>query len=304
MHRSTRICALSVVAAFALSACGASNDPLASTDNNTSGTGQIVVGSANFPENQLLAEIYAGALSKAGLNVTTRLNIGGREVYMGALKDGSVSVIPEYTGNLAKYLNKDAEISTPKEAIDSLKKSLPEGLAALEPSQAENKDAVVVTKETANIHHLTSIEDLAPLAGDMILGGPPEWAQRPDGLQGLTKQYGLNFKEFKPLDSAGALTVTALKNGQVDAANLFTTDPQITANNFVVLKDPKNLFGSQQITPLVSADIAKNEKATQGLNKVSAALSTEDLTKEVAKVVIDKRNASDVAKEWLTAHGF
>lgn len=301
--------AAGTVAALVLAACGGGGDPLAEQSGDegagaTSTAGEVVVGSANFPENQLLAEMYAGALESAGVNVTTRLNIGGREVYMGALQDASIGVIPEYTGNLAKYLDSEADISNPETALNSLQKALPDGIEALNPSAAENKDAVVVTQETAQTEGLASISDLRGKSENMVLGGPPEWAERPDGVQGLERVYGLTFKEFRPLDSAGALTVTALKNGQVDAANLFTTDPQIPANGFVILGDPENLFGTQQVVPVVRSDVAGNQQAVDALNKVSAALTTAGLTQEVAKVVIDKQDAATVAQEWLKVNGF
>lgn len=303
----TLIASGAVLAALSLAACGAGSDPLATTTSQpTQGAaGAVTVGSANFPENQLLAEIYAGALESAGVPVEKQLNIGGREVYLNALKDGSVDVLPEYTGNLATYLDPDnADIATAESALTSLKNALPDGLAVLQPAEAENKDSVVVTKETADRLGLATIEDLQGKAPEMVLGGPPEWAVRADGIKGLERVYGLTFKEFKPLDSAGALTVTALKNGQVDAANLFTTDPQIPANNFRVLEDTKNLFGTQQVIPLVRTDVAANQQAVDALDKVSGTLTTEGLTEYVGKVVIDNQDASAVAKEWLQANGF
>lgn len=310
MKRFTRLAAgsIAVLAALALASCGGGDDPLADQQSGDTSTGagsaEVVVGSANFPENQLLAEMYAGALKSAGVNVTTRLNIGSREVYLGALQDASIGVIPEYTGNLAKYVDNNADISDAAKAAESLRAALPEGLVALEPSQAENKDSVVVTAETAQAEGLKSVEDLQGKAADMVLGGPPEWAERPDGVKGLERVYGLTFKEFRPLDATGTLAVTSLKNGQVDAVNLFSTDPQIAANNFVVLEDTKNLFGAQQVVPVVRQDVADNQQAADALNKVSAALTTEGLTDEVAKVVIDKRDAAEVADEWLAANGF
>lgn len=292
------------LAALSLAACGAGNDPLQSEQGQTGGSGQITVGSANFPENQLLAEMYAGALESAGVQVNRQLNIGGREVYLTALEDGSVDVIPEYTGNLAKYVDPAADISEASTALASLQSVLPEGLAVLQPSQAENKDSVVVTGETAQALGLQTIEDLQGHAQNMVLGGPPEWAERPDGVQGLQRVYGLTFEEFRPLDSAGALTVTALNNGQVDAANLFTTDPQIPANDFRILEDTKNLFGTQQIVPLVRSEVTGNQAAVDAMNKVSGQLTTEGLTAEAAKVVIDNQDAATVAQEWLAANGF
>jgi osmoprotectant transport system substrate-binding protein len=135
-----------------------------------------------------------------------------------------------------------------------------------------------------------------------VLGGPPEWPSRANGVPGLASVYGLTFKEFKPLDVAGPLTVTALKNGQVQAANLFTTDPAIKANNFVVLDDPKSLFGAQNVIPVVSKAKA-SPTVTAALNAVSAKLDTDQLATLVTKVVVDKADASTVANDWLKANG-
>jgi osmoprotectant transport system substrate-binding protein len=309
MKRTTSLIATlaaTTVATFALTACGGGSDPLAkSSESAGSGAaagGSIVVGSANFPENELLADIYAGALEAKGVKVTTKLNIASRETYVPALKNGEINLIPEYTGNFPKYLDKDAVVTDEATAIESLTKALPDNLVALKPSKAQDKDSVVVTKDTATKYSLTSIEDLKPVAGEIVLGGPPEWKTRPDGVPGLERVYGLTFKEFKPLDAAGSLTVQALKNGQVQAANLFTTDPNIKANDFVVLEDPKSLFGAQNVVPVMSKDKATPE-VTAALDAVSAKLDTDTLATLVTKVVIDKKDASAVAEEWLKAQG-
>ena len=202
----------------------------------------MVVGSANFPESELLAEIYAGALKAKGVTVSTKLNIASRETYVPALENGEIDLIPEYTGGFSKYLSADADTSTEEAALASLKSLLPENLTALEPSAAQDKDSITVTRATADKYSLKTIEDLAPVAGEFVLGGPPEWKNRALGVPGLKKTYGLTFKDFKALDVAGPLTVQALKNGQVQAANLFTTDPSIKANDFVSLEDTKQLL--------------------------------------------------------------
>ena len=145
-------------------------------------------------------------------------------------------------------------------------------------------------------------EDLVPVAGELVLGGPPEWKERAAGIPGLKKTYGLEFKEFKPLDVAGPLTVQALKNGQVQAANLFTTDPAIKANNFVSLEDTKSFFGAQNVIPVLTKSKATPE-VSAALNAVSAKLDTDSLATLVTKVVVDKADAADVAAEWLKASG-
>lgn len=288
--------------AVALAGCGGSSDPLAGGSSG-SGSGEgIVVGSANFPENELLADIYAGALSHQGVKASTKLNIASRETYIPALEKGEINLIPEYTGNLARYFDKSASISDSTTAEASLRKALPEGLTALTPAPAENKDSMVVTRATAQQKKLKSISDLSSSASGMVLGAPPEFKTRVDGVKGLEREYGLTFKQFKPLDEAGPLTVQALKNGQVQVANLFSTDPNIAANDFVVLNDPKNLFGAQNIVPVMTASEA-SPQATKALNAVSAKLTTPVVQQLVEKVVIDKQDASAVAQAWLKSNG-
>ncbi|HQA15287.1 ABC transporter substrate-binding protein [Propioniciclava tarda] len=294
-----RIAAAGVLAALALAGCA--GNPMASSGAGASGE-SIVVGSANFPESELLADIYAEALKAKGVAVTTKLNIASRETYVPALKSGEINLIPEYTGNFAKYLNKDADVADEAKALAALRAALPDTLVALEPAKAQDKDAVVVTAATASKYSLTSIADLAPVAGQLVLGGPPEWPTRANGVPGLASVYGVTFKEFKPLDVAGPLSVQALKNDQVQATNLFTTDPSIKANGFVVLDDPKNLFGAQNVIPVITK--AKASDTVKGaLNAVSAKLDTDTLAGLVTKVVVDKKDASAVASEWLKAQG-
>ena len=122
----------------------------------------------------------------------------------------------------------------------------------LDKSAAEDKDAIVVTRETATQLNAKSIADLAPQCGNLVFGGPPEFQTRPDGIPGIQKTYNCSFKEFRSLDAGGPLTVAALKNGDVQAADLFTTDASIEANDFVVLDDPKNNFAAQNIVPLIN----------------------------------------------------
>ena len=180
--------------------------------------------------------------------------------------------------------------------------NFPENLTVLEMAKAEDKDAVVVTSATATKHKLTSIADLAPVAGQLVLGGPPEWATRATGVPGLEKVYGLKFKEFKALDVAGPLSVNALKNGQVDLVNLFTTQSAIAENDFVVLEDPKSLFAAQNIVPLINKDKA-SEAVKTALNAVSAKLDTDTLRDLVSKVEVDKADAADVAADYLKSIG-
>lgn len=317
MTRTTRtrtilLTGVTLAALTATTACGTSgstplDQPTGGTASGTAAAGtaaagSVVVGSANFPESELLMNIYAGALKAKGVNVSTRPNIGSRETYIPALQDGSINLIPEYTGVLLQYFDKQATATAPDEVYAALQKALPTGLTVLAKAAAEDKDSIVVTRDTATKNKLATIADLQPVAAQFVLGGPPEFAQRATGVPGLKRVYGLTFKEFKPLDVAGPLTVQALKNGQVQAANLFTTDPNVAANDFVALQDPKSLFAAQNVVPLVAQSAATDQVKT-ALDAVSATLDTPTLAELVKQVVIDKKDASAVAADFLSQKG-
>jgi osmoprotectant transport system substrate-binding protein len=302
MNRTRLVLATAfVTSALALSACGSGGDPLAAPAESPAASDTIVVGSADFAENALLAEIYAGALSAKGVKVTKRLNIGSRETYIPGLEDGSIDLIPEYSGVLMQYFDKKATATSSEDVYTALKAAVPAKLTVLEQSTAEDKDSVVVTKETADKYSLKSIADLKPVAKDLVLGGPSEWKTRPTGAPGLKKLYGVQFKSFKALDAGGPLTINALKKGTVQAADVFTTDPNIPANNWVVLEDPNSLFAAQNVLPLINKAKA-SETVTGALNAVSAKLTTPVLAELVKKVVLDKADPETVAKEFLSSN--
>ena len=303
MKRTTTLLAGAVAGLLLLSACGGS-DPLA-----PSGGGQapassdtIRITSADFPENRLLAEIYAQALEKGGVTVERDFGIGAREVYFPGLRDGSWDLVPDYTGVLLQYINKGATETAPDAVYNALKAQVPAPLQVLERSSAENKDAVVVTAETAQ-QYGRSLADYGPACGQLVFGGPPEFQTRPDGLPGIAETYGCTFREFRALDTGGPITVAALADGTVQAANLFTTDPTIEERGFVVLEDPQNNFAAQNVVPLINSAKATPE-VTEALNAVSAALTTEGLIELNRQLnAPDKPNVDTVAKDWLTTNG-
>ncbi len=288
--------ATALAATLAVSACG-SSDPLA--EDKPSGSSEtITVGSANFPESQLLAEIYAQALEAKGVTVDRQLDLGSREKYMDGLKDGSIDLIPEYSGVLLQFFNKQAAEVEAEEVYTALQAALPENLTVLDKAEAEDKDAIVVTKETADKWKLKSIEDLVPHCGEVVFGGPPEIQERPDGTPGIKETYGCTFKSFSALEP-GAITTKALLDNTVQAADIFTTDAAIEANNLVVLEDPKNNFAAQNVVPLINKDKA-SDAVKEALNAVSAKLDTKTLLDLNSRLnAPDKPEYADVAKEWL-----
>jgi osmoprotectant transport system substrate-binding protein len=291
---------------LALTACGADSDPLAAdNDGGSAAPGTVTVGSANFAESELLAEIYSQALEAKGVQVKRQFNIGARELYLKALQDGSIDLLPEYNGALLSALSTGGApegVSTPADVLAALKKVLPAGTEVLEQAAAEDKDTLTVTQATATKHNLKTIEDLKPVAGQLTIGAGPEWQERFQGLKGLKEVYGVEFKEFKPLDAGGPLTVNALLKGQIDVGNIFSTDSSITTNKFVVLADPKNLYLAENIIPLIRST-ANNPTVSGALNAVSAKLTTENLTTTLAKVQVDKQDTAAVAKAWLSENG-
>jgi osmoprotectant transport system substrate-binding protein len=292
-------------AALTLTACGDSDDALTTgpAGGETSAAGTITVGSANFPENVLLAEMYAGVLEAAGVSVEKRLNIGAREVYIPALQDGSIDLVPEYNGALLTYFAEgDVEATDSESVYAALQEALPEGLSLLLQSPAEDKDTLTVTQATADRLQLRTIADLQGKSQDLVIGGGPEFRTRRQGLVGLEEVYGLTFKEFRPLDVGGPLTVGALEEGEVDVANLFSTDSSITTKGFVTLEDPENLFLAENVVPVIDSD-KLTPQVSEALDGLSSALTTEKLTTELAKVQVDKRAPEQVAQEFLRAEG-
>ena len=307
MSRIYRGAAVGLAAALGLTlaACGSSSsksssNPLASS---SAAKGTVVVGSANFPENELLAEIYAQALEAKGVKVTRRFNIGAREVYYPQVVSGAITVMPEYNGALlTTSVDPTSTAVTTAQVNAALTAKLPTSVKILNSSSAQDKDSITVTAATASKDHLTSISNLTPYATTMVIGGPPEFKTRADGIPGLKKVYGLTFKQFQPLDEAGPVTVASLKSGKVQAADLFTTDPSILLNHFVVLQDPKNLFAAQNVTPLVYKN-GVNTTTVNALNAVSAKLTTADLLQMDKLIGVNKEDYATVAKNWLSQNG-
>lgn len=308
LRTRTALAALLAAAVLPLAACGSSENPLSpaqpGSTGGSAGTGgsggtSVTIGSADFPESALLGEIYAQALEAKGITVKRQFNIGNRETYLKAIEGGEINVIPEYTGSLTNYFDPKVTATNPDEVYATLKTKLPAGLTVLAKSAAEDKNSLVVTKETATEWSLKAIPDLVAHQGELTIAAPPEFRTRQQGLVGLKEVYNLVPKEFRPL--AAQATVGALQNGQVKAANIFSTDPSISANGFVVLEDPKLLFGSDNVVPLVSDKVAGQVQAP--LDAVSAKLDTPALADMVKQVVVDKKDAAVVAKAWLSSIG-
>ena len=266
----------------------------------------IAVGSFAFNESVIVAEIYAQALEAEGFEVERRLNLGNREVVKPALESGEVDLVPEYVGTLAGFLGatptSDSE-STWNDAKAAFEES---GVTLLQFSPAQDKNAYVVTAETAAEYSLSTVSDLQPVAGELIFGGPPECPEREFCLIGLSEVYGLEFAEFTPLDAAGPITIAALDGGEIDVALLFTTSGIIADRGWVSLEDDMGLNPAENLVPAIRTDVveAYGDDLTNLLNRVSEALTTEDLTEMNKRADIDQEDPAALATEWLIDNGF
>jgi osmoprotectant transport system substrate-binding protein len=296
------------IAALLLTACGGNNDPLAGSSAQPSGAasssagGEIVVGSADFTESKILAEIYSQALKAKGMQSSTKLGIGSREIYIKALQDQSISVVPEYTGNLLTNFDANATATTGEEVEKALPEALPSGLKVLSSSAAVNQDVYVVTKEYAEKNGIASLEDLKKIASGATLGGPPELEKRAYGPPGLEKIYGAKFKAFKPYAKYPP-KISDLDSNKIQVATFFTTDAVISEKGYVQLEDPQSMILPQNVIPLVREDVASNSTASSALDAVQAALTTEDLMALDKKVDSERQDPDQVAAEWLTSKG-
>ncbi|GAA4330465.1 ABC transporter substrate-binding protein [Streptomyces venetus] len=307
MNRRTLIGGLFAAASVpALSACASGVTSLDGQGGTTTGGGSsrggVTIGTANFTENQVLGYLYAAVLEAAGVKTTVRPNLGTREILIPALKGGDIDLLPEYQGALLHYLDPKATATEEGEMQNALAAALPSGLQILPYGTAEDSDAFAVTRETARKYGLTSLADLKKRNGELVIGASPEVRKRQVGVVGLKDVYGVEFKEFKSLDSSGPLVKGALKKGDVDVANLFTTDTDIQDNHWVVLSDPKNLIPGQHVVPLV-ADRKADSRVRKALARLGNVLTTAHLTELNRQVDKDKKDPSDVADAYAQQHG-
>jgi osmoprotectant transport system substrate-binding protein len=264
----------------------------------------IVIGSADFTESIVLAEIYAQGLEAKGYEVDKKLNIGAREIYIPELEKGTIDLFPEYTGSLLSYLSSQKE--TPSPDSDKTYEAAQEQLGdkpitLLEYAPAQDKDGIVTNSETASDLDLEKISDLEEHAADLVFGGPPECRERQACLKGLADVYGIEFKEFKSL-KPGQPVVQALKANEIQVANIFTTDSSIVANDFVLLEDDKGpIAGAENIVPAVLDEIieAYGEGFEADVNAITAKITTEKLLELNGRVDIDKDDPDDVAGSFL-----
>jgi osmoprotectant transport system substrate-binding protein len=300
------------IAGLLLAACGGNSNPLgeatspqpASSDSGsaTAQSAPIVVGSADFTESKVLAEIYSQALKAKGIESSTKLGIGSREIYIKALQDGSITAVPEYTGNLLLNFDANATATTAEEVEKSLPAVLPQGLKVLKASPAVDQDVYVVTKDFSAKNGINSLEDLKKIASTSTLGGPPELEKRAYGPPGLEKIYGAKFKAFRPYAKYPP-KISDLDSNKIQVATFFTTDAVLSEKGYVQLQDPQSMIRPQNVIPLVRSDVADNGTAVAALDAVQSALTTEDLMQLNKKVDSEHQDPAQVAGEWLKSKG-
>lgn len=265
----------------------------------------IIVGSANFGESALVAEIYAQALEAEGYTVVRKLNTGNREIYATALEAGELHLVPEYVGSALSFKGGVPTANTDSTTSDLRAAWAIDGVTVLNPAPAQDKNGFVVTAATAADLGLSSVSDLAAFNGTLVFGGPPECPEREFCLPGLESVYGLSFAEFKALDVGGPLTVAALEGDEIQLALLFTSDGVIASKGFVLLDDDKGLQPAENVVPVVLTSIVDEygTSFTDVLNKVSAKLTTADLTLMNKLTGYDGEDPVQVAADWLKSVG-
>ena len=298
--------------ALGAAACGTS-DPFAegdgsggdgASDGGGSGdgaSGSLVIGSQAYYSNEIVAELFAQSLEGAGRTVEREYQIGQREVYMPELEDGKIDLMPEYLGNLLQHYDSEAASASPEEIHSALAEALPEGLRLLSFAEAADQDSYTTTSAFAEANSLTSIGDLAGVEEDLKIAANSEFGVRPYGPEGVKEVYGVDVTVVPVEDSGGALTVQALSDGDVQLADLYTADPAIVANDFVVLEDPESLILPQNVVPVVSEKV--DEDAETAITTVIEALSMDDLIELNRQSVEEQASSADIASGWLSEKG-
>jgi osmoprotectant transport system substrate-binding protein len=313
--------AVAVAAAATMAACSSSGSKSPSTGSastapagasaSSSGGGALpgvgkptfILGDKNFSEEYLLGDLYQQALEAQGYTVSLKPNLGSSEIADKLLQSGKIDGLPEYTGVIYTELANLGD--QPKSAAITLagatayeKKN---GVSVLEPTPFQDKDGIAVTKAYATKNGLSTISDLSKV-GTFSYGAPPENRTRYQGVVGLNKAYGLKNIDFKPL--AIGSQYTALDEGKVDSIAIFTTDGQLASGKYTTLTDDKNIFGFQQVVPIIRTDILQKEGPafSETLNKVDALLTTPAIIALNKAVQIDKQDPAAVAKSFLAAN--
>ena len=266
----------------------------------------VVVASFNFPESEVLAQLYGQTLAAHGVPVQYELDLGARELVMPALIRGLVDVVPEYTGAALEFLDGGSGLaeSDLEATYAHLQRYLADvRITALTPSPAQDQNAFAVTNDTATRLGLKKISDLSGHADELALGGPPECPDRALCLLGLERIYGLSFREFVPLDTAETVA-NALADGAIDVGVLFSTDGTIREQRLVALRDNRGLQPAEHVVPVIRDAVLDglDPAIRRGIDRVSGAMTTVDLRLLNARMQFEGATAANVARDWLSEH--
>jgi osmoprotectant transport system substrate-binding protein len=290
--------------------CG-SDAPDRTSGTSSTDPAAVTIASFSFSESRTLGEIYAQVLERNGYRVRRALGLASREIVEPALEQGVVDLVPEYLGTALAFVAPESRETRLDQAgtYARLRTVLgARGIDLLTPAPAQNQNALAVTRATAQRRGLAKVSDLAPLAGSLVLGGPPECPERPFCLPGFTSTYGLRFKEFQPLDSGGPRTLAALESEAIDVGVLFTTeatlgdpDPKV-----VLLEDDRGLQPAENVVPMVRREVVRRhgDAFVTLVDRISAQLETSDLIALNRQVDIDGADPARAAATWRRAHGF
>jgi osmoprotectant transport system substrate-binding protein len=287
-----------LVAALVVTAC----TPGARVERQAQTEPSVAIGAFDFPESELIAELYAQALERAGVEVERLGALGPREVVAPALLQGAIDVVPEYLGSAIQFIQRSSEPSSSRQSTTVLDGLLaPSGASALPAARASNTNVIVVQRAFADDHALGSVSDLRPIAARLVLGGPPECPERPACLRGLEGAYGLRFSSFLALEHAGAV-VAALEAGEIQVGVLFSTDAQLSPMRHVVLTDDRNLQPDERVVPVARDDALEAFPAVRTeLNRLGQVLTTSDLRVLNRAIQLEGRPVEEAVRDWLEA---
>lgn len=292
-----------------LAACGSEGNPDASGGSEASGASEekptVKVGSKNFTEALILGEMYALALENAGYGVERKLNLGGTLVAHESLVNGEIDMYPEYTGTGLINILQEEPISDAQEVYDLVAAKYKEnfGLVWLEPTDANNSQALATTRQVSEEYGITTLSDLAEKASELHLASVPEFEEREDGLPGLQDFYGgFDFKTVKLYDYGVKYRV--ILDGEADVTVGFTTDGDLTNDELVLLEDDQQFWPPYYVAPVIREELLEQDQGIADvLNEVSAHLNDEVVQQLNAAVDIDKQEYEEVAKQFLTDKG-
>jgi osmoprotectant transport system substrate-binding protein len=265
----------------------------------------IRLASFDFPESETLGQLYGQALRQHGYPVEQVVQLGAREVVAPALEQGKVDMVPEYQGSALNFLNDRDRVATADPALTHARLEqafAPRGVSVLAYAPAQDRNGFAVNGDLARGHKLERISDLAPLAPQLSIGGPPECPVRPLCLEGLQDVYKLDFARFKPMPTR-EVTAAELDSGEIDVGMLDTTNPHLIGNDLVLLEDDRRLQPAENVVPVIRREILDvyGPALVSLVNSVSAQLTTPELTR-LNRQVLEGQPAADAASAWLRAH--